>query len=128
MRKGIRHIRNGSETAKVKGADQIASHQTATRCAQLANMHTDHPDGTLPAHRRGTLSGMDAAPEPTRTYLRRVLRWWAGKGLAAKSQILRSATELSVLSTSIEAQCVEPPRLRPVAALRHDWMLTSNAR
>ncbi|PPT16909.1 hypothetical protein XaCFBP7622_20965 [Xanthomonas arboricola] len=29
---------------------------------------------------------MDAAPEPTRTYLRRVLRWWAGKGPAAHSQ------------------------------------------
>ncbi|PPT33479.1 hypothetical protein XaCFBP7622_02135 [Xanthomonas arboricola] len=49
-------------------------------------MHTDHLDWSLPAHRRGTLSGMDAAPEPTRTYLRRVLRWWAGKGPAAHSQ------------------------------------------
>ncbi|PPT46879.1 hypothetical protein XarbCFBP8147_18905 [Xanthomonas arboricola] len=42
--------------------------------------HTDHPDRSLPAHRRGTLRGMDAAYEPTWTYLRRVLRWWAGKG------------------------------------------------
>ncbi|PPT21423.1 hypothetical protein XarbCFBP7629_11280 [Xanthomonas arboricola] len=50
-------------------------------------MHTDHPDRSLPAHRHGTLSGMDAAPEPTRTSLRRVLRWWAGKGPAAKQQI-----------------------------------------
>ncbi|MBB3814549.1 hypothetical protein FHY13_002920, partial [Xanthomonas arboricola] len=25
-------------------------------------MHTDHLDWSLPAHRRGTLSGMDAAP------------------------------------------------------------------
>ncbi|PPU08919.1 hypothetical protein XarjCFBP7645_00830 [Xanthomonas arboricola] len=44
-------------------------------------IHTDHPDRSLPAHRRGTLSGIDAAPEPTGTSLRRVLRWWAGKGL-----------------------------------------------
>ncbi|APO95571.1 hypothetical protein BI313_14050 [Xanthomonas vesicatoria] len=43
-------------------------------------MRPDHLDGPLPAHRRGTLSGMDAAPEPTGTYLRRVPRWWAGKG------------------------------------------------
>ncbi|PPT17170.1 hypothetical protein XaCFBP7622_20905, partial [Xanthomonas arboricola] len=34
----------------------------------------------------GTLSGMDAAPEPTWTYLRRVPRWWAGKGPAGNSQ------------------------------------------
>ncbi|PPT25247.1 hypothetical protein XaCFBP7622_19930, partial [Xanthomonas arboricola] len=46
-------------------------------------LRIDHLDGSLPAHRRGTLRGMDAAPEPTRTYLRRVLRWWAGKGPAA---------------------------------------------
>ncbi|CAD1789209.1 hypothetical protein XSP_001207 [Xanthomonas sp. CPBF 426] len=50
-------------------------------------MRTDHLDWSLPAHRRGTLSGMDAAPEPTRTYLRRVPRWWAGKRPAVKPQI-----------------------------------------
>ncbi|PPT30868.1 hypothetical protein XaCFBP7622_11530 [Xanthomonas arboricola] len=49
-----------------------------------------HLDWSLPAHRRGTLSGMDAAPEPTRTYLRRVLRWWAGKGPAANPRLCRS--------------------------------------
>ncbi|MBB3844526.1 hypothetical protein FHT13_002145 [Xanthomonas arboricola] len=27
----------------------------------LATMHTDHLDWSLPAHRRGTLRGMDAA-------------------------------------------------------------------
>ncbi|QBG84924.1 hypothetical protein EYR27_15135 [Xanthomonas oryzae] len=32
---------------------------------------------------------MDAAPWPTRTYLRRVLRWWAGTGPAAGPQIYR---------------------------------------
>ncbi|PPU94091.1 hypothetical protein XpopCFBP1817_10180 [Xanthomonas populi] len=49
-------------------------------------VHTDPLDWSLRAHRRGTLSGMDAAQEPTGTYLRRVLRWWAGKGPAAKPQ------------------------------------------
>ncbi|MBB4756932.1 hypothetical protein FHT15_001619 [Xanthomonas campestris] len=68
----------------------------------LKTMHTDHLDGSLPAHRRGTLSGMDAAPEPTRTYLRRVLRWWVGKGPAAKSQISRQATNLSMLSRPLK--------------------------
>ncbi|PPU04981.1 hypothetical protein XarjCFBP7645_19875 [Xanthomonas arboricola] len=128
MRKGIRHIRNGSETAKVKGADQIASHQTATRCAQLATMHTDHPDGTLPAHRRGTLSGMDAAPEPTRTYLRRVLRWWAGKGLAAKPWIVCSAPDLSAWSACIATPRIKQPSLRALASLRRAPSLESKAR
>ncbi|PPT32913.1 hypothetical protein XaCFBP7622_03745 [Xanthomonas arboricola] len=50
-------------------------------------MRTDHLDWPLPAHRRGTLRGMDAAPEPTRTYLRRVPRGWAGKGPAVTPQI-----------------------------------------
>ncbi|MBB5880985.1 hypothetical protein GGR74_002188 [Xanthomonas arboricola] len=54
-------------------------------------LRTNQRDWSLPARRRGTLSGMDAAPEPTRTYLRRVLRWWAGKGPAAKLQTIRSA-------------------------------------
>ncbi|RYE99389.1 MAG: hypothetical protein EOO78_14355 [Oxalobacteraceae bacterium] len=55
-------------------------------------MHTDHPDRSLSAHRRGTLRGMDAAPEPAWTYLRRVLRWWAGKGPAAEPQTIRSVS------------------------------------
>ncbi|QNM61439.1 hypothetical protein XHV734_2676 [Xanthomonas hortorum pv. vitians] len=59
----------------------------------LKAMHTDHLDWPLPAHRRGTLRGMDAAQELTRTYLQRVPRWWAGKGPAAKPQISRSATD-----------------------------------
>ncbi|KKY06221.1 hypothetical protein NY68_23440, partial [Xanthomonas citri pv. fuscans] len=42
-------------------------------------LHTDQLDWSLPAHRRGTLGGMDAAKELTRTYLQRVLRGWAGK-------------------------------------------------
>ncbi|PPT25055.1 hypothetical protein XarbCFBP7629_03250 [Xanthomonas arboricola] len=53
--------------------------------------HPDHLAWSLPAHRRGTLRGMDAAYAPTGTYLLRVLRWWAGKGPAAKPQIRRSA-------------------------------------
>ncbi|NMI51043.1 hypothetical protein E1J25_04695 [Xanthomonas hortorum pv. taraxaci] len=56
----------------------------------LATTHTDTLDWSLPAHRRGTLCGMDAAEELTRTYLQRVPRWWAGKGPAAKPQISRS--------------------------------------
>ncbi|RFF42364.1 hypothetical protein DZD52_02330 [Xanthomonas nasturtii] len=49
-------------------------------------MRNDHRDWPLPAHRRGTLSGMDAAPEPPGTDSRRVLRWWAGNGPATKPQ------------------------------------------
>ncbi|PPU33308.1 hypothetical protein XarbCFBP7604_04880 [Xanthomonas arboricola] len=71
-------------------------------------MRTDHLDRSLPAHRRGTLSGMDAAPEPTRTCLRRVLRWWAGKGLAAKSQTNRS--------TPLHESPIPNPKSQP---LRH---------
>ncbi|PPU79131.1 hypothetical protein XhhCFBP4925_16290 [Xanthomonas hortorum pv. hederae] len=58
-------------------------------------MNTDHPDWSLPAHRCGTLCGMDAAEEPTWTYLRRVPQWWTGKGPAAKLQIPRLKTDLS---------------------------------
>ncbi|PPU01025.1 hypothetical protein XarbCFBP7408_12720 [Xanthomonas arboricola pv. guizotiae] len=32
---------------------------------------------------------MGAASAPTGTYLRRVLRWWAGEGPAAKPQLSR---------------------------------------
>ncbi|NMI17944.1 hypothetical protein E1J29_10150 [Xanthomonas hortorum pv. vitians] len=63
---------------------------------------TDHPDWPLPAHRRGTLCGMDAAEEPTWTYLRRVPRRWAGKGPAATPQITRSTTDPSPLSNHFE--------------------------
>ncbi|ASK91581.1 hypothetical protein XAP3CFBP6996_016415 [Xanthomonas citri pv. fuscans CFBP 6996] len=56
-------------------------------------MHTDQLDGSLPAHRRGSLGGMDAATELTWTYLQHVLRWWAGKGPAAKPQIGRFALD-----------------------------------
>ncbi|QER96637.1 hypothetical protein FLG15_09440 [Xanthomonas phaseoli pv. dieffenbachiae] len=49
-------------------------------------MHTDQGEWSLPAHRRGTLGGMHAARELTWTYLQRVLRWWAGKGLAASAK------------------------------------------
>ncbi|RFF40705.1 hypothetical protein DZD52_06625 [Xanthomonas nasturtii] len=54
--------------------------------AVLKTLSTDQLDWSLPAHRRGTLSGMDAAPEPPGTDSRRVLRWWAGKGPAANEQ------------------------------------------
>ncbi|PPU54501.1 hypothetical protein XdyCFBP7245_17715 [Xanthomonas dyei] len=52
--------------------------------ALLKAAHTDPLHRSLPAHRRGTFGGMDAAKELTWTYLQRVLRWWAGKGPAAK--------------------------------------------
>ncbi|PPT41236.1 hypothetical protein XabCFBP2524_01485 [Xanthomonas axonopodis pv. begoniae] len=52
----------------------------------LKTLRTDHRDWSLPAHRRGTLSGMDAAPEPPGMDPRRVLRRWAGKGPAANVQ------------------------------------------
>ncbi|PPU58655.1 hypothetical protein XcodCFBP4690_20035 [Xanthomonas codiaei] len=53
-------------------------------------MHADHLDRPLPARRRGTLGGMDAATELTWTYLQRVLRWWAGKGPAANATTSRA--------------------------------------
>ncbi|APO97141.1 hypothetical protein BJD12_21480 [Xanthomonas vesicatoria ATCC 35937] len=49
-------------------------------------MGTDQLCRSLPAHRRRTLGGMDAAKELTWTYLQRVLRWWAGKGPAANAK------------------------------------------
>ncbi|TXD44160.1 hypothetical protein TR80_008025 [Xanthomonas campestris] len=59
------------------------SHRTAFL---FAPRHTDILDRSLLAHRRGTFGGMDAAKEPTRTYLRRVPRWWVGKGPATSPQ------------------------------------------
>ncbi|RFF67394.1 hypothetical protein D0A40_10785 [Xanthomonas campestris pv. raphani] len=61
-------------------------------------MHTDTLDWSLPAHRRGTLCGIDAVEELTWTYLQRVPRRWTGQGPAAKPQISRSASDLSALS------------------------------
>ncbi|NHF65354.1 hypothetical protein FFY45_06150 [Xanthomonas hortorum] len=75
--------------------DQAAAHPTSALHSRLATMQTDHLDWSLPAHRRGTLCGMDAAVEPTWTYLRRVPRWWAGKDPAANTQISRSKTNVS---------------------------------
>ncbi|PPT29950.1 hypothetical protein XaCFBP7622_13005 [Xanthomonas arboricola] len=74
---------HGPATGEVAAPDRLLA-------ALLRTMHTDHLDWSLPAHRRGTLSGMDAAPEPTRTYLRRVPRSWAGKDPAAQSRISAS--------------------------------------
>ncbi|WP_162471059.1 hypothetical protein, partial [Xanthomonas phaseoli] len=54
-------------------------------------MRTDHLDWSLPAHRRGTLGGMDAATELTGTYLQHAPRWWTGKGRAAKRENLECA-------------------------------------
>ncbi|PMR86642.1 hypothetical protein C1H21_13105 [Xanthomonas arboricola pv. juglandis] len=75
-------------------------------------MHTDHLDWSLPAHRRRTLSGMDAAPEPTWTYLRRVPRWWAGKGRAANSQrrVRGALTARGTRRASVSGGCVAASR------------------
>ncbi|QER95671.1 hypothetical protein FLG15_17620 [Xanthomonas phaseoli pv. dieffenbachiae] len=56
-------------------------------------MQTDHLDWSLPSPHRGTLGGMDAAKELTRTYLQRVPRWWAGKGPAVRQEPQRLATD-----------------------------------
>ncbi|RJS05992.1 hypothetical protein XnspCFBP7698_07550 [Xanthomonas sp. CFBP 7698] len=45
----------------------------------MRSIRTDHLHWSLPAHRRGTLGGMDAATEPTWTYLRRVPRRYTCK-------------------------------------------------
>ncbi|NMI20988.1 hypothetical protein E1J24_03590 [Xanthomonas hortorum pv. pelargonii] len=42
-------------------ADRTRSYLDSACHALLATMHTDHLDWPLPAHRRGTLRGMDAA-------------------------------------------------------------------
>ncbi|NHF64470.1 hypothetical protein FFY45_01395 [Xanthomonas hortorum] len=42
-------------------ADRTRHYSNSTRHALLATMRTDHLDWPLPAHRRGTLRGMDAA-------------------------------------------------------------------
>ncbi|AZR22046.1 hypothetical protein FQJ88_15930 [Xanthomonas vasicola] len=59
----------------------------------LKALHADQRDWSLPAPRPGTRGGMDAATELKRTYLQRVLRWWAGKGAAAKPPISRSTID-----------------------------------
>ncbi|PPT71214.1 hypothetical protein XarbCFBP8142_06785 [Xanthomonas arboricola] len=56
-----------------------------------------------------TLRGMDAAQEPTRTYLRRVPRWWAGKGPAAKSQTSRSAANAQINSIANRTHLADKP-------------------
>ncbi len=81
-------------------------HDRTGRIQHCSSMHTDRLDWSLPAHRRGTLSGMDAAPEPTRTYLRRVLRWWAGNGRAANSQRrVRCALTRQLVGAHLKAVC-----------------------
>ncbi|PPU56415.1 hypothetical protein XdyCFBP7245_09745 [Xanthomonas dyei] len=46
--------------------------RTVANCS-VETLCTDRLDWSLPAHRRRTLGGMDAATELTRTYLQRVL-------------------------------------------------------
>ncbi|RFF36772.1 hypothetical protein DZD52_20395, partial [Xanthomonas nasturtii] len=58
---------------------EISAPDSFLQAVLFKTVRTDHLHWSLPAHRRGTLSGMDAAPEPPGTDSRRVLRWWAGK-------------------------------------------------
>ncbi|SOU07508.1 hypothetical protein LMG19144_02569 [Xanthomonas arboricola pv. fragariae] len=48
-------------TGKWSEVDRTLSAPSNVRHALLANMHADHLRWSLPAHRRGTLRGMDAA-------------------------------------------------------------------
>ncbi|WP_075245094.1 hypothetical protein, partial [Xanthomonas oryzae] len=68
--------------------------------ALLKARHTDQFDWSLPAHRRGTRGGMDAATELTGTYLQRVTRWWAGKGPAARPKIRLSAANTQIIGSA----------------------------
>ncbi|QWN25391.1 hypothetical protein DGM85_14910 [Xanthomonas phaseoli pv. phaseoli] len=54
-----------------------------SQCA-ARNAHTDQLDWFLPAHRRGILGGIGAAQELPWMASRRVSRWRAGKGPAAR--------------------------------------------
>ncbi|PKV13142.1 hypothetical protein CVO74_09785 [Xanthomonas prunicola] len=60
----------------------------------------------MPAYRRGTVDGRDAAPEPTRTCLRRVPRCWAGNGPAADTQTCCCTADSSTPpTTATRARC-----------------------
>ncbi len=93
----------------------------STRHDLLLTMHTDHLDWSLPAHRRGTVCGMDAAIEPPGTDSRRVPRWWAGKGLAARPQISRFAPDLSAVSRT-QGNTPDAIETSNHAALRRDQL------
>ncbi|APP84597.1 hypothetical protein BI317_10915 [Xanthomonas hortorum pv. gardneri] len=57
-------VRGGSVAASMPPHGPAIGEDTAPEslpAALLKAMHTDHPDWSLPAHRRGTLRGMDAA-------------------------------------------------------------------
>ncbi|QWN06604.1 hypothetical protein DGN11_03350 [Xanthomonas citri pv. fuscans] len=72
----------------VSGHSVGAGDTLTTQHVLLAHIvRTDQHDRPLPAHRRGTLGGMDAATELAGTYLQRVLRWWVGKGPAAMRRL-----------------------------------------
>ncbi|AEO41206.1 hypothetical protein XACM_0903 [Xanthomonas euvesicatoria pv. citrumelo F1] len=65
---------------------QEQRHRGSFACCSFERYAPDQRDWSLPAHRRGTPGGMDAAKELTRTYLQRVSRWRAGTGPAANAQ------------------------------------------
>ncbi|PPT28364.1 hypothetical protein XarbCFBP7614_08280 [Xanthomonas arboricola] len=47
------------QTHSVKSGENTSPESQSVALSKT--MHTDHPDRSLPAHRRGTLRGMDAA-------------------------------------------------------------------
>ncbi|MFS8483984.1 hypothetical protein EIP99_02590, partial [Xanthomonas campestris pv. raphani] len=65
----------------------------------------------------------------TRTYLRRVLRWWAGKGPAAKPQIVRSSHRSSVQATDrpFKRQMVRPAGARHTCTIAFKQYAPANA-
>ncbi|RFF41869.1 hypothetical protein DZD52_03210 [Xanthomonas nasturtii] len=70
--------------------EDTASHGFVVAGCCVENLPTDHLAWSLPAHRRGTLGGMDAAKELPWTCLQRVPRRWAGKGPAATAKTCSS--------------------------------------
>ncbi|SON99431.1 conserved hypothetical protein [Xanthomonas citri pv. fuscans] len=67
--------RQGHRTRQFAGLVEKRGTPRRWLLAALKTLHTDQLHWSLPAHRRVTLGGMDAAKELTRTYLQRVLRW-----------------------------------------------------
>ncbi|PMR86088.1 hypothetical protein C1H21_19190 [Xanthomonas arboricola pv. juglandis] len=59
--------------------------------------------------------------------MRRVPRWWAGKGLAAKPQTSRPAADLSALHRPLGKTMPKQSRFRTVAASRREKSLGSKS-
>ncbi|PPU02211.1 hypothetical protein XarbCFBP7408_09190 [Xanthomonas arboricola pv. guizotiae] len=81
----------------------MPSDPTSARRAPLATMHTDHLDRSLPAHRRvrAYMDVLAACPAMV-----------GGQGPCSKSQINRSATDLSTLLSPLQTQRPKKSRRR----------------